>query len=433
MFIPTCHVTFLFIFRESYNVVPSLMALAISHHPPLDMSHILFLVCFLALAPFTCAKTQSYVPVKAEDILNGTWGEVLRLGEHVNCLSSNISYDRLIPHASIEGRWTVPHSLITMDTVRCGLLSPNATDAQLNDDSRMEYFKFDLISSSRKAARSRLMAPYLHLNNVSRDILTGLEMMLGKKEAGASAFVGWEGSRPRVCGGVRIPLHTFTIFSRIGNQTFPVGDYIKGSEGSTFNLLVNQVYHIMISPAGKNEAERFCPYQTKSMERIYPIRACFPAEVWVRTRDGRRKRMDELKIGDAVEYTDGTGRTLLTHVIMFTHQTDNIISRFVTIYTESGRSIKVTHGHYMDENRKAGDIRMGDRIMLETGRRELVTHIEDTYGKGLYNPQTTSGWINVNGMRVSTYTEAVKPASAHAALSPLRALSSAILFSFHSY
>jgi hypothetical protein len=48
--------------------------------------------------------------------------------------------------------------------------------------------------------------------------------------------------------------------------------------------------------------------------------------------------------------------------------------------------------------------------------------VELVRGVGLYNPQTLHGDIVVDGVRASTYTEAVDPVFAHAVLAPVRAV-----------
>ena len=54
--------------------------------------------------------------------------------------------------------------------------------------------------------------------------------------------------------------------------------------------------------------------------------------------------------------------------------------------------------------------RLGQEMKIET----------DTQVKGLYNPLTLAGDIVVDGILASTYTKAVTPKMAHAALAPLR-------------
>ncbi len=49
-----------------------------------------------------------------------------------------------------------------------------------------------------------------------------------------------------------------------------------------------------------------------------------------------------------------------------------------------------------------------------------VVAVSPEVATGLYNPQTLSGDIVVNGIRASTYTAAIAPSLAHVALWPVR-------------
>ena len=52
----------------------------------------------------------------------------------------------------------------------------------------------------------------------------------------------------------------------------------------------------------------------------------------------------------------------------------------------------------------------------------VVVAVATESSTGLYNPHTLNGDIMVNGVKTSTYTSAVAPALAHAALWPVRML-----------
>ena len=51
-----------------------------------------------------------------------------------------------------------------------------------------------------------------------------------------------------------------------------------------------------------------------------------------------------------------------------------------------------------------------------------ITAVAAEIATGLYNPHTLNGDIMVNGVKTSTYTAAVAPTLAHAALWPVRML-----------
>eukprot|EP00171_Calliarthron_tuberculosum_P008412 IDg8412t1 len=152
------------------------------------------------------------------------------------------------------------------------------------------------------------------------------------------------------------------------------------------------------------------------------VPACFPAYALVTRSDGSIVRMDELQVGD--EIRTKAGRT--TRVFSFSHREEHLLADFVVLRTRFGRSITLTHGHYMYTDRgrivPAGHVRIGDTILLADGRHDFIQSVATNLSLGVYNPQTLDGDIVVDGFVTSTYTTSVPHQVAHAALSPLRAL-----------
>lgn len=149
--------------------------------------------------------------------------------------------------------------------------------------------------------------------------------------------------------------------------------------------------------------------------------ACFPAEATVRMENGERRRMDELKIGDKI--MDANGQ--FSDVVFFTHRHTGM-HRFSKITTNNGSVFVVSPGHYVYANgllRAAKAVREGDSMYVHNFGSDKVLSVESVFRRGLYNPQTASGTIVVDDFRASTYTTAVEPRLAHAALmAPIRFL-----------
>ena len=61
-------------------------------------------------------------------------------------------------------------------------------------------------------------------------------------------------------------------------------------------------------------------------------------------------------------------------------------------------------------------------MLEENGQQVTVVAVASETATGLYNPHTLNGDIMVNGVKTSTYTAAVAPGLAHAALWPVRML-----------
>jgi len=157
--------------------------------------------------------------------------------------------------------------------------------------------------------------------------------------------------------------------------------------------------------------------------------ACFPAEATVTLASGAAVRMDQLSVGDSVAV--GGGR--FSDVFAFTHADAAAVSSFVELTVASPAdacaahptSLRLTPGHYLSVNgglAAASTVVVGDRLVRADGSAAVVTHVSAVRRAGLYNPQTVDGAILVDGIVTSTYTTAVEPRVAHAALAPLRAL-----------
>jgi hypothetical protein len=103
----------------------------------------------------------------------------------------------------------------------------------------------------------------------------------------------------------------------------------------------------------------------------------------------------------------------------------NSRSKFIRIEVASGDSLALSPGHYLHVNgylNTAGSTKVGDSVTLACGTQSTVLRAEEVSMTGLFNPQTLDGNIVVDGVLVSTYTQTVHPAIAHALLSPVRFL-----------
>jgi len=167
---------------------------------------------------------------------------------------------------------------------------------------------------------------------------------------------------------------------------------------------------------------------------------CFPGSALVQLENGNLMRMDKLQIGDRIQI--GDNRT--SEVFLFSHndamaETDFVeivVSRFsANDEIEIKQNLRLTPGHlvyvYHDAEKKisavpARDIRMGQflAISIDQSHTQLprVLKISTVRDKGLYNPHTLDGNLLVNGILVSSYTDAIPLPLAHALLAPARAM-----------
>jgi len=145
---------------------------------------------------------------------------------------------------------------------------------------------------------------------------------------------------------------------------------------------------------------------------------CFPAEATVQLRDGKTKTMAQLTVGDEVLVANGE----FSEVYMFSHRYEDSENTFVQLTTRAS-SLKLSADHYLYVNGRlatAATVKIGDVLVGADGKDVVVEAVNTTRATGLYNPHTMHGDIVVNGIKTSTYTKAVSPALAHAALWPVR-------------
>ena len=132
------------------------------------------------------------------------------------------------------------------------------------------------------------------------------------------------------------------------------------------------------------------------------------------------KQMWQLESGNRVQVDS----ELYSDIYMFSHRLADTKSLFVQLTTVN-TTLLLTAGHYLYVNGEldmASTVQIGDKLTAADGSMLAVTHIGQVWGHGLYNPHTLQGDIVVNGVRTSTYTEALNPTLAHTALWPVRML-----------
>ena len=118
----------------------------------------------------------------------------------------------------------------------------------------------------------------------------------------------------------------------------------------------------------------------------------------------------------------GTG---YSDVIMFTHRQRNTRNGFLRFGVRGGEYLTVSPGHYLYTDKRqlksAMSFQRGDMLIRDEGGAVVIESIEKVRGRGLFNPQTVSGSIIVDGFLASTYTTSVDPIVAHGVLmAPVR-------------
>jgi hypothetical protein len=236
-------------------------------------------------------------------------------------------------------------------------------------------------------------------------------------------YVSGVDEAPRTCGTFQTTGAYFFTDNMPGNRAAYIKYFLLDqlslpltSPGDTFMVTLNRVGDRIKPCWYKNDGDDTPPLPTP----VPGDPACFPAAARVELDDGSSRTMGQLSVGDRVK----VGAGAFSDVFMFTHRTADIWSPFVTLSTASGEALSLSPGHYLQTSAglvAAGTVKAGDVVTLGSGESTAVTAVSTGTRRGLYNPQTVSGSIVVDGIVASTYTAAVEPALAHTLLAPFRA------------
>eukprot|EP00173_Palmaria_palmata_P005517 Plantae.Rhodophyta-Palmaria_palmata.ctg9957.p1 GENE.Plantae.Rhodophyta-Palmaria_palmata.ctg9957~~Plantae.Rhodophyta-Palmaria_palmata.ctg9957.p1 ORF type:complete len:502 (-),score=119.11 Plantae.Rhodophyta-Palmaria_palmata.ctg9957:218-1603(-) len=151
-------------------------------------------------------------------------------------------------------------------------------------------------------------------------------------------------------------------------------------------------------------------------------KGCFPADSILQIQGGAPVRMVDLQYSDNVAVGGGKH----SEVYFFGHKHATEMANFVHIHTEgSAKPLRLSPGHYLYANGKLATARtvvVGDDLETGDGKMTAVTSVRVAPAQGLYAPTTLHGNIVVDGIVVSSYTDALHPHTAHNLVAPLRAL-----------
>jgi len=131
---------------------------------------------------------------------------------------------------------------------------------------------------------------------------------------------------------------------------------------------------------------------------------CFPGNMEVDVQGKGAVRMDELQVGDYVKVGNGES---YEPVYAFGHRVPDKLTEFVQLHTHAGIPLEMTGEHLVFVDGKtnpvrADSIQVGDRLRADDGSA-VVEKIMSVTRNGIYNPLTSSGTIQVNGITASNY------------------------------
>lgn len=280
-----------------------------------------------------------------------------------------------------------------------------------------------------------------HLQHAAKEI----EGLVDSKDI----WVGYE-SGDRVCGGkVAVKAGTFILFARTPEDK----PELLGKLSMVFHLhdpsKVDTVYNIAdttyvfqkatdihlsfreVQTFEANDYDMICPFALSEYQGADDLgqsegrdsaASCFPGNAVLTQESGTSVKISQVQIGDRV--LDAEGK--YTDIFLFTHRDGNsALHEFVELTTgkESSSKLTLSPGHYAYTSaglKPAGEVQIGMSLIEFSGKMRQVIGKRFVLREGLYNPQTISGSLAVNGFAVSTYTTAIRPSMARFLLRPVR-------------
>lgn len=302
-----------------------------------------------------------------------------------------------------------------------------------NTNSAGDLFlqRSNIFHSGQGCGSEAMLLKYKPAKNIVSDVGKATEVY--KKLKGTAQYF-WVGKEARTCGVgsnkwvLPNPTAMFLTYDTKKDMMGPFG--ITLAKGIRYLIITNSKYtcvyrgvpkKTVVDPTAPPSVGNFPDNSTVVDDTGSPESVCFPGTSMVQVEGGEVKRMDSVAVGDRVHVGDGT----YSEVFFFTHKQKLGRNEFIELHTTTRESISLTPGHYLYVNGRltaARMVKVGDALRKGDGDIVTVERVERNLREGLYNPQTIQGDIVVDGIVASTFTTAVEPGLAVAALAPLRSL-----------
>jgi hypothetical protein len=133
---------------------------------------------------------------------------------------------------------------------------------------------------------------------------------------------------------------------------------------------------------------------------------CFSGDDAVTLASGESKLLSDVQVGDRVLTADATGAFSFAAVVALPHARNNKVASFVNVATASGKSVKATKLHLLQQCdgslAYAGSLAVGDCLRTVDGS-DVVAAVTMTTAEGLYTAVTTNEFLVVNGIVASPF------------------------------
>lgn len=405
------------------------------------LSAVALVTCWPCLGATVSRSSQMSVTLSVRSFVaadvGGVFSRILPTTDAGNSCPSSISHVTL--PASTDGEVTVAHSTILMDKVRCSSVGPlelvpetEVTEADVR--LLLGDFNNDITVSDIDS-----------LKNQIKRVLRGVE------------------TTPRTCGTRIIPTGTTVVFfSEDEDITFK--DLLLGKEykymalgnsaeklGCLYRSAPERLPEVSppalpsatpasVTPGGGSQNQNSgdptaTPTPSPTETKGDGEGSCFPASARVTLESGESTSVGDLIVGSRVRVAHGSSvaSSTVSHsdVFVFSHRltVPDVTYTFVNVTSTAGASILLTPDHYLHlygasaaapSLITARSVKPGTALVAADGSRAVVASVSTAIAAGLVNPHTLSGHLIVDGFQVSSYTAALHPSLAAAALAPLR-------------
>lgn len=286
-------------------------------------------------------------------------------------------------------------------------------------------------------------------------LATQVRELIDRARTAGDAVVLCVDGEERECGDFESPANAAYAFLRV-DEALEVSDPRGPNMPALFTLRPGRRQMIALTPevgclyaAPEQEEGEGAP--TSAPSTFDRATTCFPGDAVVSLAGGAEVRMDALRVGDMATGGAGGVGGDASPVVGWSHADPAGVAPLVVVSTSAGGApLALTPGHYLPLATAAADdarcthhdgrclvparaLVVGDALLAAATTAAPVAACNATAHPtvtrlgagvsttGLYAPHTASGWLVVDGLVVSAYTEAVPPAVAHAAVGVLRA------------
>lgn len=143
---------------------------------------------------------------------------------------------------------------------------------------------------------------------------------------------------------------------------------------------------------------------------------CFSGDDSVTLASGAAKQLSAVEVGDQVLTADAHGALSFAPVVALPHAANNKLAAFVHVATASGKSVKATKMHLLQQCHGslayAGTLSAGD-CLRTVDSDEAVAAVSMTQAAGIYTAVTTNEFLVVNGIVASPFAVSHGLASAY--------------------